>query len=246
LRSGEPVEWERADGICEFRLVRGRALTEPGYALKRMAIEKMIGVEMISAEFGGTYRLFEHRASVALDLGMAVRFFGAYESKEPESQVAEMTPRFCLRWSKYDRIADYAAFGRAVDKHAYVTRGQVLSSSIRFYTGVDVEAVGASIQRAAGIVHAGISFQKTGRSHPAVGGAWIILDVAEPSCQFFYVPTGVCSNALDSWLDEWQESFATIANRPGIAPDGGMIHVSYRSSIFDWLERVTGSQSVTV
>lgn len=240
MQADDRVDWERAPGISQISLVRGRLISHAGYALKRIGLEKMAGVRLISAEFKGDLVLFEHRASVLVDSGRTAHFCGAYETAPSDHDMTQTPQMVCLRYASYDRDADYVAFARAPDKQEYVLGGQMIDADIRFCGRSDAAPVSDLIERAGEMILAGMPFEHVDRSHGAVGGLTAMFDVANVHCELFFVPTSKANRVLDDWVNDWEASFANMTSYAHVAPDGGKIRVSYNNSLFDRISRVVG------
>lgn len=238
MQSGDSIEWERASGIRKIAYVRGAAINNAGYRLMCLALEKMFGVEMISAEFNGTMLVFETAAQLIVDAGKSARFTGAYELAYELDDCAEHLPTVCLRSAVYERDADYEGFASAMDKKDYVLHGQVISSKIAFCDRRNLPRYIELINRSAAIMRSGIAFEEVTRTHIAVGGAKIGLNLAGMSVEIFHVPVTSANRELDEWMSQWQAFFNQIDSYDRIEPDDAKIRMSYRASVFDMIATV--------
>lgn len=238
LGTGDPVPWERTADGNEVTLVRGRPIAAAGYGLKLLALDKLFAISMVSAEFDGDARLFEHRASVLIDYGAAAECYGIYEWDGDADSSSPCTPSFCLRHGKYDRGKDYAGFSMAADKLAYVLNNQTIESTICFHAASELRDVSSLLERAAEFVRAGFGFVQVNRAHSAVGGLKVAFDVKGVHIEMFYIPTSMRNDIIDTWVLDMEEAFRRAAILRRINPTDNRIRISFNSCLLDRLQRV--------
>lgn len=100
------IPWElNVSGDCAT-LKTKKAVKKTPAKLKNEAVERMIGVSLVSAEFEGTPKVFDIKMWMLLDSGASVEFIGLYMPVF-SSDEEDDSPSLCVRrggWSKSHQV----------------------------------------------------------------------------------------------------------------------------------------------
>lgn len=241
------LAWERVVDGTHAQLLESKPTRVPGATLLLLAEEKMQGILLISARFGGQFVLFQKLLDVYIDKGNDAEYLGIYASEayfsENEEGVREEAqsnipqnevqppPVFCLRRATWDKKKDAHYFWAAENKKTYVMSEQQIDSRIQFFS--EEPAFATMLQELRLTIQEGIAVTPVERESPFSMLTFQLQERMDFSLSYV-LSKYECAN-LERWLQRWRQWISTIAYTAGSLPDHGCT-VSYGRSVFEIIE----------
>ncbi len=230
------IPWERtADGARAQLKDGSHKAIIPVLSLLHAATGKMTQLVLISADFNGTTAVFQRQIGIYLEQGARAEFMGVYRTDEDAEEGEHKQPVLCIRRSLWDRDQDIRRFREAQSKRAYVEGDGQIHSSILFISPEMYPEIVHLTEEAERIVRQGIAIDVVARPNHGWDSLLFQFDGGSLVFSLSYAPRIEGNNVFETWLEQWQRSFAEVDFSGGIIPDNGCF-ISYGRSLVELLK----------
>jgi hypothetical protein len=208
-------------GLLVTRAPQPRAIP---VTLKRVALAKLSGINMISATFAGDTVLFQPWLTVLIDEGSEIAVTGIYRTDSALTEHEEAgEPAFCLRRSAWRREVDLASARETQDLKSYLRSGQQIVNEFVFVArGERPDAIGTTRNFIAAMCESALIMRAT----PRADSAWnfVSMEVGDQARAFRieYSPLTDSLELVESMLPEWLASINRAMDMAGLEPDGSV------------------------
>lgn len=220
------IPWElNVSGVCATLKTKKTVRKTPA-KLKSEAVERMVGVSLVSAEFEGTPKVFEPKMWMLLQSGTSVEFIGLY-TPSFSSDEEDNLPSVCVRrgvWSK----------GHQVDLfNTEFVSGDIGVINTLFFKKDSVENLIGQLQNIEGYVSNGLKIVDSLKEEK---GKWesvrLFINADMLSLEIEYSPQVKNEKYLEAALTRLKEHLDKIGTN-GAVPDKSSHRISYQESVLD-------------
>ena len=232
------IAWERTVDGKPARLKEGGKFHIYMAQLLNLAVEKMLDVAIISADFQDNTPVFTKQVGVYLEKDEEGVFCGLY-LPDADDEYGPNVPTVCVRQARWDRELDINQFlriqkNRAEGRRRYVEEEQLVASTVFFFTKEDARVLLDMVVALEQLVRDGVKISRMARSPEQ--RPWeamqLEIQIESLSSTISYSAYAEGSEPLEAWLARWQQEIATLVNRQGVIPDDGCF-ISYPYSLME-------------
>lgn len=204
-------------GFPGFEVTRPPQPSPTPATLKRLALAKLAGIQLLSAVFGGERLVFEPWLTLLVDYGQGAFLAGIYRTDSDSDGPG--IPRWCIRKSEWLRHADLERSAAADDLVGHLLSGPQVASRLVFADRTTHPEVDGVMEGVLGVLRSGIALVPAARTNE-----WheLDLDLADGrfACRIGYSPLLTRCEALEAALPPWLAALDDLLRRDGIPPEG--------------------------
>jgi hypothetical protein len=207
------------------------------YAVRLIAISKMMDVEIISAEFNEYPVVFEPWVLLLHNSEPSVELFGAY-IRGFEKEKSE--PDICIRYAFWSRDKDQKQYEASLDKRAYVLSDSQMQAKTVFGTVKEYQNIYNLADEIERLVVEGFKLQPCNRDDRQNGYFRIkIMGRFETTADLdlSYNPRRLQNRTFEEWTNRWRAAFQSLDFNSGKVPEHGT-RISYTMSFPERLEMI--------
>jgi hypothetical protein len=229
--------WEEAtdDKVGLHKLPKKVNLTMT--LLKKLAISKMVGPRLISADFLNEPVSFRPRVCLLLEKFSTLNFIGIYYSDEFDDVKDSSfdAPSLCVRVASWDGKQDIAKFQSADDKDAYILGSEQTSIRNLFCKRENYSDIMNLVSDSIALIQGGVVLQENTEVESEYSEVNFIVSEGSFRYDFAHDPRSYGNIFLDELIEKWIECLDGCRFENLVVPDANF-RVSYNLSMFDQIE----------